>query len=587
MRRIQLALAGLLALGGCGGTPTALPPPPPVAAITSISPSFLIAGSPAQAITVMGTGFTSASQVLWNGSPRPTLLNTALNSTLYLTANLSASDIATLGTAKIAVTTAGATSSAVTFYIAPAAQATAGPAVLVTAALDGGPSDGESFFAASLSPTARYVAFQSTAADLVPGPASGFADIYERDTCIGVPAGCVPTTTRVSVANDGTLPNGNSRSPSVSADGRYVVFDSSATNLVAGYQARADLYPDVYVRDTCTGAASGCSPVTAIASVRADGSEADEGGANPLISADGRIILFDSSATDLLPNEPPGVSKSASNVFYWDTCNGAPTGCTKAMSIASLSSGGGVGASGAGLQAISGDDRYVAFESWDTSLVGSGPNQNMPNIYIRDTCFGAGAGCTPLLQLATLTNDGSRINGNLSFDTVPTMSASGRYVPFSGFATNIVAGVGGTLSSVFLRDTCIAAPSGCTPSTILVNPTFDGSPVNGSSGGEFISPSGRFIAFDSLANNLVPGDTEPANAFKFIYLRDTCNGGPAGCVPSTICVSVGPLESPALGLNSKPSISADDHWVAFLTNAQNLATPGNGHTQIVLAKSGY
>lgn len=583
MRRIQLALAGLLALGGCGGTPTALPPPPPVAAITSISPSFLIAGSPAQAITVMGTGFTSASQVLWNGSPRTTRFNTGLDGTPYLSTDLAPSDMATLGAVKVSVATAGAATNAMTYYIVPAAQATAGPAILISAATDGGPGDGESFFAASLSPTARFVAFQSTATDLVPGPASGFADIYERDTCIGAPAGCVPTTTRVSVANDGTLPNNNSRSPSVSADGRYVVFDSSATNLVAG-DTRTNGDADVFLADTCVGIATGCVPGLTRVSSRPDGGQTNEPANNPSISADGRLIIFDSFASDLMPSEP---TFAGTNVFVYDSCHGAPAGCTPTMSIASLSSGGAVGASSAGAQAISGNDRYVAFESWDTSLVGAGPNQNMPNIYIRDTCFGAGSGCTPSLQLATLTSDGSRINGNLSFDTVPTMSASGRYVPFSGFATNIAAGAGGTLSSVFLRDTCIAAPSGCAPSTILVNPTFDGSPVNGSSGGEFISPSGRFIAFDSLANNLVPGDTEPPNAFKFIYLRDTCNGGPVGCVPSTICVSVGPLDIPALGLNSKPSISADDHWVAFLTNAQNLATAGNGHTQIVLAKSGY
>jgi len=558
-------------------------PPPAVVAITSISPSFVIAGSPAQALTVMGTGFTSASQVLWNGSPRTTRLNTGFNSTLYLSAVVSASDIAAMGTVQITVATAGATTNALTYYVAPAAQATAHPVMLISAATDGGPGDGESFFPASLSPSARFVAFQSTATDLVAGPASGFADIFERDTCIGAPAGCVPTTTRVSVANDGTLPNNNSRSPSVSADGRYVVFDSSATNLVAG-DTRTNGDADVFIRDTCIGAASSCSPALNRVSVRPDGGQADHEATSPAISADGRFIVFDSAASDLMASEP---AMTGTNVFLYDTCHGAPSGCAPAMSIASLSSSGTVGNASAGLQAISGDDRYVAFETWATNLVAGGGTQAMPNLYIRDTCFGAPAGCTPSLQIETLTNDGSRINGDLSFDTVPSISANARYMPFSGFATNIVAGVGGQLSSVFLRDTCIAAAAACVPSTILVNPTFDGSPVNGSSGGETISPSGRLIAFDSLANNLVPGDPEPPNVVKFIYIRDTCHGGPAGCVPSTICVSVGPQASFQAGVNAKPAFSADDHWVAFLTSASDLGTPSNGHTQVVLAKTGY
>jgi hypothetical protein len=103
---------------------------------------------------------------------------------------------------------------------------------LITLGHDGMPANGNTFFPAAISADGRYVAFQSEATNLVTGPGSGFADIYLRDTCRGAPAGCNPSTIRISVADDGSLPNGNSRAPAISADGRFVAFDSSASNPI-------------------------------------------------------------------------------------------------------------------------------------------------------------------------------------------------------------------------------------------------------------------------------------------------------------------------------------------------------------------
>jgi archaellum component FlaF (FlaF/FlaG flagellin family) len=132
------------------------------------------------------------------------------------------------------------------FFIGPVPQPPAGIGViqLVSAAPDGTPGNGHTYTPPCVSTDGRYVAFQSDSTNLVPGSGSGFTDIYIHDTCLGAQAGCTPATTRVSVANDGSLPNGNSRSPAISANGRYVAFDSSATNLFPG-STQTNGYADV------------------------------------------------------------------------------------------------------------------------------------------------------------------------------------------------------------------------------------------------------------------------------------------------------------------------------------------------------
>jgi hypothetical protein len=119
------------------------------------------------------------------------------------------------------------------------------------------------------------VAFASGASNLVADDTNGAWDVFLRDTCLGAPAGCTPSTVRVSVASDGTEANAYTPwiSPSVtlSADGRFVAFDSDATNLVAG--GPSGVYRNVFVRDTCVGAPAGCTLSTTWVSVASDGTE--------------------------------------------------------------------------------------------------------------------------------------------------------------------------------------------------------------------------------------------------------------------------------------------------------------------------
>jgi hypothetical protein len=204
-------------------------------------------------LTVKGAGFITSSTVEWNGSSRPT----TFVSPTQLTAQMSGADIAAVGMVTVIVrnpSPGGGVSNAVMFKVVPGPAPGTGVIQLISVGFDGSVSNGTTFTPPSTSATGRYVAFQSDGTNLVPGLAGGFADIYVRDTCIGAPSGCTPSTIRVSVAADGTLPNGNSRSPSISADGRFVAFDSLATNLVYGGSGAPK---SVFLRDTCTGVPQG------------------------------------------------------------------------------------------------------------------------------------------------------------------------------------------------------------------------------------------------------------------------------------------------------------------------------------------
>jgi hypothetical protein len=144
-------------------------------------------------------------------------------------------------------------------------------------------------------------------------------NIFVRDSCLGEPAGCSPSNTLVSIGVSSNPADGHSISPSISADGRYVAFLSSAMNLV---DSDSNGVADVFVRDTCAGAASGCTPSTQRVSVATDGTQANGASTSATISATGRYVTFESSATNL------GSISSSGGIFLRDTCAGAAPGCT-------------------------------------------------------------------------------------------------------------------------------------------------------------------------------------------------------------------------------------------------------------------
>jgi hypothetical protein len=176
--------------------------------------------------------------------------------------------------------------------------------------------------------SARYAAFVAVSADPSAATGPGVPKVYLRDTCIGVPTACSPTTIPISVGFDGTDPNGGSSSPSVSASGRFVAFASDANNLVPGDANGAS---DIFVRDTCIGAAAGCAPSTARVSLGPDGIESNGASASPKITMDGRLVVFHSVATNLASADPADQAASSEGRFLWDSCFGAANGCKPSL----------------------------------------------------------------------------------------------------------------------------------------------------------------------------------------------------------------------------------------------------------------
>ncbi|HXE76446.1 MAG TPA: hypothetical protein VNN18_12550 [Candidatus Xenobia bacterium] len=239
----------------------------------------------------------------------------------------------------------------------------------------------------TVSATGRFIAFRSHA-NLAPGDSPN-ADIYVRDTCLGAPPDCVPSTQIVSIGSDGLPANGESARPSISGDGRFVAFESLANNLVAN---DSNNRTDVFVRDTCAGA-MGCTPSTTRVSVASNGAQAATGGFRSAISSSGRFVAFESDSTDLVA----GDTNDANDIFVRDTCQSGPPGCVPSTVRVSLANNGAQAIGGDSANpAMSPDARFIAFESFATNLVtGVTDTNNVQDVFLRDTCRGAAPGCTP------------------------------------------------------------------------------------------------------------------------------------------------------------------------------------------------
>jgi Tol biopolymer transport system component len=377
---------------------------------------------------------------------------------------------------------------------------------------------------ASISADGRYVAFHALASNLVPGDTNNDYDVFVHDRVTGA-------TTRVSVASDGTQANGVSSYAALSADGRYVAFNSFATNLVPG---DTNNNPDIFVHDRQTG-------TTTRVSVASDGTEGNGASSYPSISADGRYVAFNSLSWNLVPDD----TNNQNDVFVHDRL----TGATTRVSVASD------GAQGNNqswiFSSISADGRYVAFYSSASNLVPADTN-GMDDVFVHDRQTGA----TTRVSVAS---DGTQGN---NWSIWPAISADGRYVAFQSFASNLVPADTNAKYDVFVHD-CV------TGTTARVSVATAGTQGNGHSGsyGLSVSADGRYVAFESRASNLVPADT---NGQKDVFVHD-CDTG------VTTRASVASDGAQGNGGSQWPSISADGRFVAFDSGATNLV-PGDGNS---------
>ncbi len=349
----------------------------PVPSITAISPSAATAGGPSFTLTVTGSSFipmsdpTGGSQVRFNLGPTQTTLPVLTVTATQITA--------TVASSLLVNTTAAPVTGVVTVYNPPAAGTPAGSGGVANPNSGGGGTSpngltftvnpaGTSSTAApragadaaeetpAVSADGRYVAYAATQGE--------HSQVFVRDTCEGAESGCQSHTTLLSAAADGTVGNGDSRSPSMSGDGRYVAFSSAATNLASaasGLAAGATSTSasastngrQIYLRDTCTGAQSECSPSTQLVSTDPNGQLVGTEGILPSVSASGRFIAFlavtpshsaSQAGSTAAAKSTAGTSASATansgfrQVFVRDTCIGAKS-CTPKTTRISLQPG--------------------------------------------------------------------------------------------------------------------------------------------------------------------------------------------------------------------------------------------------------
>ena len=336
----------------------------------------------------------------------------------------------------------------------------------------------------------------------------------------------VLTTTRVSVGTGGIQGNGGSYSPSISADGRYVAFRSYASNLVSGYTN--DSY-NIFVYDTVANS-------TRRVSVGTGGTQGNDNSSSPSISADGRYVAFLSAASNLVSRD----TNNATDIFVYDTVANS----TRRVSVGT---GGTQGNDNSDFPSISADGRYVAFRSYASNLVSRDTN-NAADIFVYDTV----ANSTRRVSVGT---GGTQGNDNSSFSSFPSISADGRYVAFESVASNLVSGDTNITTDIFVYDTVVN-------STRLVSVATDGTQGNTHSFNPSISADGRYVAFESVASNLVSGDT---NITTDIFVYDTVAN-------STRLVSVATDGTQGNSSSVNPSISADGRYVTFYSEASNLVS---------------
>jgi WD40-like Beta Propeller Repeat len=208
----------------------------------------------------------------------------------------------------------------------------------------------------------------------------GTTQILLRDTCVGAAKECTPSTETISVNSEGTVANGESHDAVMSSDGRYVAFSSAATNLAANPPTGRQ----VYLRDTCQGAASTCKPATTLVSVDEEGKLGGTEAILPSISTSGRFIAFlavTPSQTAKGSAANTGVNSGLRQVFVRDTCLGA-TNCTPSTTRISMLPGDApAGASKPAGPAVAGLARQLALTDTKSSTVFT------PTVPIDDEVF--------------------------------------------------------------------------------------------------------------------------------------------------------------------------------------------------------
>ena len=515
---------------------------------------------------------------------------------------------------------------------------------LVSVNLTGtGGGNGDSF-ATGISSGGQYALFESSATNLVAGDTNNATDVFVRDLVNG-------TNILVSVSTNGGFGNGSSGSAIMTPDGRYVAFVSSANNLVAG---DSNGIPDIFVRDLVLGTTTLASPGAMSAGWSAS---TDNGSFEPTITPDGRFVAFYSTATNLVAGVTNlgdiYVRDLQAGTTYWastaargqlqavfGTSNGvcfSPKISTNGSLVAyevsaaaysktagvvlryNLSSGlTDVVNTNANAPACAYQDMRTIDMSPDGRFVASVANHSSTGmntvIYLWDALAG-----TNLLVSADV-NNAAPVSGN---SYAPLVDPTGRYVFLLSNSTNLTANTLSGDCHLYCRDTqagttilldannsgvgvgvnAAGYPKLCPGAQLLAyesanvgdrnhdmdilidnlqsnsaelvsvqNPAITSQSPDGQSilsATAAVSMNGRYVAFASDADNLVAGDT---NGYRDVFVRDLISG-------TNILVSANSNGLPAAGVSSEQSISRDGRYVVFSSSAADLV-PGDANNSV-------
>lgn len=402
-----------------------------------------------------------------------------------------------------------------------------------------------------MSANGRYVAFAYFFGDLIPNAPRSVTNVYVLDL----------TTRRiqlVSVSSQGIAgdrPYSTNDSLSISADGRYIAFASDATNLVSNDRNGET---DVFVRDTLTGR-------TILISVASNGQQLAANTRDlllrPAIAANGRFVAFQSSASNLVPND----TNTSDDIFVRDWGAGTTTRVSVNSRGEQTSTGTIIRATSRNAS-LSGDGRWVVFESNANNLDSRTIGGRIYNAFAHDRLTGQTRQVSVNARGEAARGESSELTftgvQKISNSTNPVISANGRYVVFESGATNLVPNDTNDRVDVFRHDLLTGA-------TILVSVGGNGQQANNTSRLGFsrngaISSDGRFVVFQSLANNLVPNDTN--NALD-VFVRDVVSN-------TTNRVSVNSNGQETVGgrdtVSGDGTISDDGRRITFLSRSANL-----------------
>ncbi|MDQ1517760.1 MAG: hypothetical protein QOE80_3590 [Actinomycetota bacterium] len=411
-----------------------------------------------------------------------------------------------------------------------------------------------------MSADGRYTVFDSDGKRVMGGTPDpvGIRDVYLYDRTVGsmtrISTGVGGARANVPEADStgacsGTGPCGSQR-PTISADGRFVAFWSSADNLVSG---DTDQHTDAFLVDRQTG-------TTTLISKGFQGAQADGDSKRPTVSRDGRYVAFESAATNLIA--PPacgllscagGDTNKADDVFLYEVATGNVTRVSTATD-------GTQGNGASDRPSLSGNGRRILFQSDASNLVAGDGNQVM-DIFMRDLDTGQ----------TTLVSSNAANQQSDKMSESPSISADGRWVSFDTKATNFnLADAGGDLD-VYVKD----LQTGAIDQASVQSGGGQATGTNGATNvgaDSTISSDGRFVSFWSDASSLVPGDTNGSSCTNppcaDVFVRDRAAN------TTTRITSTNGVQGD--GDSFSPAISMDGRFVAIDSKATTLDPSGGG-----------